>query len=186
VAGVSHATLWYVDRGSGLVALLLLSAGVVLGVISALRVHSPGWPRFALADLHRNIGLLAVCFGAVHGATSVLDSFVDIRLTDLVVPFGSHFRPLWVGVGAIAVDLTLAVLLTSAIRRRLGYRRWRAVHLLAYGAWTATVVHSVGMGTDARATWALVLMARCIGAIGGALVLRLNSLAAVRAPAAPR
>jgi sulfoxide reductase heme-binding subunit YedZ len=111
---------------------------------------------------------------------------VNIRLADLVLPFGSHFRPLWVGVGAIAVDLTLAVLLTSAIRRRLGYRRWRAVHLLAYGAWTATVVHSVAMGTDARATWALVLMAGCIGAIGGALVLRLNTTGQVRAPAAPR
>jgi methionine sulfoxide reductase heme-binding subunit len=186
VARVNHPTLWYIDRGSGLVALLLLSAGVVLGVISALRVRSDGWPRFALADLHRNVGLLAVCFGAVHGATSVLDSFVNIRLADLFVPFASHFRPLWVGVGAIAVDLTLAVLLTSAIRRRLGYRRWRTVHLLAYGAWTATVVHAVAMGTDARATWALVIMAGCIGGIGGALVLRLNALGEVRVPAAPR
>lgn len=172
---MTGSALWYLDRGAGLVALLLLSAGVVLGIVSALRVRTPAWPRFAVADLHRNVGLLALSFGAVHAASSILDSFVDIRLADAFVPFASRFDALWVGVGAIAADLTLAVLLTSALRRRLGYRRWRQVHLLAYGAWLATVVHAVAMGTDARVMWAIVVLCAAIAATAGATALRVTT-----------
>ena len=45
--------LWYVDRGAGLAALLLLTTSVVLGVVSVVRVHSERWPRFALSQLHQ-------------------------------------------------------------------------------------------------------------------------------------
>lgn len=172
---------WYVDRGAGIVALALLTIGVVLGILSALRVRSERWPRFALADLHRNVGLLALAFGAVHAVTSVVDDYVDIDLADVVIPFVSSYKPFWLGVGAIAADFMLAVLLTSALRRRMGYRRWRAVHYLSYACWAASMAHSVAIGTDARVTLVLMLFAACIGLMVGALALRLGS----DAPPAP-
>jgi DMSO/TMAO reductase YedYZ heme-binding membrane subunit len=172
--------LWYVDRGSGLVALMLLTTAVVLGLVSVMRVHSPRWPRFALSLLHRNLSLLALAFGVVHVATSVIDSYVPITVTDAFIPFAATYKPFWLALGAISADLMLAVLITTALRRRLGFRAWRSVHLLSYGAWGAGVIHSIGAGSDARsAIWGVMIVAACVGAVGGALVQR-------TAPAHPR
>jgi DMSO/TMAO reductase YedYZ heme-binding membrane subunit len=176
VAGVSGNITWYIDRGAGIVALALLTASVVLGIVSAVRVRSPRWPRFALADLHRNIALLALSFGAVHAGASVVDSYVSISPADALVPFVSSYKPLWVGVGAIAADLMLAVLLTSALRRRIGYRRWRAVHYLSYGCWLAAVAHSIAIGSDLAVTAVLVVFAACFGAMAAGLTLRLGGM----------
>jgi methionine sulfoxide reductase heme-binding subunit len=170
---VSDPVLWYIDRGSGLAALFLLTTSVVLGVISVTRVHSERWPRFAIADLHRNLALLALAFGAVHVVTSVVDSFVPITLTDAFIPFVASYKPIWLALGTIAGDLMLAVLITTALRRRLGFQAWRSVHMLSYGCWGAGVVHSIGIGSDARsAVWGVMIVAACIGAVGGALVQR--------------
>jgi DMSO/TMAO reductase YedYZ heme-binding membrane subunit len=173
VARVSDPVLWYIDRGSGLTALTLLTASVVLGVVSATRMHSPRWPRVALARLHRNLSLLALTFGVVHVLTSVVDSFVPITVTDVFVPFASGYKPLWMAMGTISADLMLAVLITTALRRRLGSRAWRSVHLLSYACWAIGAVHAIGIGSDARsAVWAVVIVAGCIGAVGGAFVQR--------------
>lgn len=173
---MNNPALWYTDRGSGLAALMLLTAAVVLGIVSVTRVHSPRWPRFALSLLHRNVALLALVFGAIHVMTSVLDAFVPIQLRDAFLPFVSQYRPLWLGIGTIGADLMLAVLVTTAFRRRLGYSAWRSVHLLSYGCWGATVVHAFAIGSDARsAIWGVVVIAACIGAVGGAMVQRTDS-----------
>jgi sulfoxide reductase heme-binding subunit YedZ len=170
---VTAPALWYIERGSGLVALMLLTTSVVLGLVSVARLHSPRWPRFALADLHRNLALLALAFGVVHVVTSVIDSFVPISVVDAFVPFAGSYRPVWLALGTIGADLMLAVLITSALPRRLGYKAWRSVHMLSYGAWGASVIHSIGIGSDARsAIWGVMIVAACIGAVGGALVQR--------------
>jgi predicted ferric reductase len=177
---LSDPVLWYVDRGSGLTALLLLTLSVVLGVVSVMRVHSPRWPRFALSQLHRNISLLALAFGAVHVVTSVIDSYVPIGVGDAFIPFSAQYKTLWLAFGAISADLMLAVLITTALRRRIGFRAWRAVHVTSYLCWAGGVVHSIGAGTDARtAVWGVMITAACIGAVGGAFVQR-------TAPAHPR
>jgi predicted ferric reductase len=170
---VSDPVVWYVARGSGLAALLLLTTSVVLGVVSVVRVHSPRWPRFALAQLHRNLSLLALTFGAVHVLTTVIDSFVPITVVDAFVPFASEYKPFWLAMGTIGADLMLAVLITTAIRRRIGFQTWRSIHVLSYGCWATSVVHSIGIGSDARsAAWGVMIVAACIGAVGGALVQR--------------
>src|SRR6476661_5350412 len=139
---MTDPVLWYVDRGSGLAALMLLTTSVVLGVISVIRVYSPRWPRFALADLHRNLSLLALVFGVVHVLTSVIDSFVPITVADAFIPFAASYKPFWLALGTIGADLMLAVLITTALRRRLGFKTWRSVHVLSYGCWGASVIHS--------------------------------------------
>lgn len=175
---MSDPVIWYIARGSGLVALMLLTTSVVLGVVSVVRVHSPRWPRFALANLHRNAALLALVFGVVHVVTAVVDTFVPITVVDAFIPFASGYKPLWLAMGTIGADLMLAVLITSALRRQLGYQAWRSVHVLSYGSWAVSLVHSIGIGSDARsALWAVTIVAACIGAVGGALVQRTASTA---------
>jgi DMSO/TMAO reductase YedYZ heme-binding membrane subunit len=176
--------LWYLTRATGAVALLLLTGSVVLGILGAVRFGSPRWPRFLTAGLHRNLSLLVLALLAVHVLTAVLDSFAPIALKDAVVPFVSAYRPFWLGLGAFAFDLLLALTATSLLRRRLGYRTWRAVHWLAYASWPLALVHALGTGSDARLPWLLAVAAACLAAVVVALWWRLAagwpSLAGVR------
>lgn len=173
LATAGPSALWYLTRATGAVALLLLTASVVLGVLGAVRFESPRWPRFLTAGMHRSLSLLVLALLAVHILTAVLDSFAPIRLTDAVVPFVSAYRPLWLGLGAFAFDLLLALAATSLLRRRLGYRAWRAVHWLAYASWPLALVHGLGTGTDAKLAWMLALTVGCLAAVLAALWWRL-------------
>jgi DMSO/TMAO reductase YedYZ heme-binding membrane subunit len=98
---------------------------------------------------------------------------VAITVVDAFVPFASEYKPFWLAMGTIGADLMLAVLITTAIRRRIGFQTWRSIHVLSYGCWATSVVHSIGIGSDARsAAWGVMIVAACIGAVGGALVQR--------------
>lgn len=154
-------TLWLLMRASGLVALVLLTATVVLGVVSTAP-HGGRWPRWLSQAVHRDLSLLSVALVAAHVATSVLDPHVPIGPLDVVAPFGVSYRPLWVGLGTLATDLLLAILLSSALRLRLGGKVWRRVHRLAYAAWPLAVMHGVGTGTDAAAPAVTGLTVACV------------------------
>jgi methionine sulfoxide reductase heme-binding subunit len=165
--------LWYLTRGTGVVSLILLTAVLVLGVLGTTRWRSERWPRFLVAGLHRNLSLFAIAFVAVHVVTAVVDGFAPIRLVDAVVPFVSPYRPIWLGLGALAFDLLLALTLTSLLRARIGLRLWRAVHWLAYAAWPLALVHGLGTGSDSRLGWLAILTLCCAGAVAVAVVVRL-------------
>ena len=171
-------TLWYFTRASGAVALVLLTASLVLGVVDVGRWTSRRFPRFVTDALHRTVSLLVVAFVALHVLTAVLDSFAPVRLVDAVVPFGSAYRPLWLGLGAVAFDLLLALVLTSLLRARVGLRAWRAVHWTAYACWPLALVHGIGSGSDIRAGWMLWLSAGCAIAVAAAALARAGTAAA--------
>src|SRR6266700_2683438 len=123
-ASAGPSAYWYLARGTGAVSLILLTASVVLGTLGPLRFAAPRWPRFAIDTLHRDVSLLVLVVLLVHIVTSVLDSFAPIKLTDAVIPFASAYRPLWMAFGALAFDLLVALVITSLLRRRIGYRGW--------------------------------------------------------------
>jgi sulfoxide reductase heme-binding subunit YedZ len=157
------------------VALVLLTISVVLGVMGSLRFASaPRWPRFAIDTLHREVSLLVLVLLAVHIITSVLDSFAPIKLTDAVIPFAATYRPLWLGLGALSFDLLLALVITSLLRRRIGYARWRAIHWLAYASWPVAVLHGLGTGSDTKVWWMLALTAACVAAVVVAVLIRIG------------
>lgn len=165
---------WYLTRGSGAVLLILLTLTVALGIANVRRVRTEALPRFAWQALHRNVSLLAVVFLGVHVATTLLDGYVHIRLIDAIVPFGAAYRPFWLGLGAVASDLMIAIVLTSLVRRRLGYGAWRATHWLAYASWPIAVVHSIGTGSDAGATWMVLIFIACSAIVATAVVVRVT------------
>jgi hypothetical protein len=189
-------TLWYVTRATGVVALLLLTAAVVLGVLSALRWRTARWPRFATVDAHRNLTLLSIAFVAVHVVTTVADGYAPIGLVDAVVPFASPYRAVWLGLGTVAFDLLLALVATSLLRTVVPARVWRALHWTAYASWPVALVHSFGTGSDARTGWlaavgigslvAVALAALARIAFGGGLRLprAAGAVAAVAVPVA--
>ncbi|MET9886519.1 ferric reductase-like transmembrane domain-containing protein [Streptomyces sp. NPDC006430] len=170
---LTGSPLWYASRASGTLALVLLTATVVLGITSGGRAAPRRIGRFELGVLHRNLSLLTLVFLAVHVVTAVLDPFVHLGWAVSVVPFGAAYRPLWLGLGTAALDLLLAVLITSALRLRMGVRRWKAVHWLAYAAWPLALFHGAGTGTDTRVPLQLWLYAGCLALVVGAVWWRL-------------
>ena len=169
---MSPTALWYLTRGTGVVTLILLTVSVALGVANARRAQTPSVPRFVFDAVHRSASLLAVSFLVVHIGTSLLDGFAPIRLIDTIVPFGSAYRPIWLGFGTVAFDLLLAVALTSLMRRRLGYRTWRATHWAAYASFPVALIHGLGTGSDARSTWMLMIAGGCLVVVIVAVVAR--------------
>jgi sulfoxide reductase heme-binding subunit YedZ len=188
VAAAGPSAYWYLARGTGAVALVLLTASVVLGVLGSIRFSvAPRWPRFAIDTLHRDVSLLVIVLLVAHIITSVLDSFAPIRLTDAIIPFAGVYRPLWLGLGALSFDVLIALVVTSLLRRRLGYTTWRAVHWFAYASWPIAVLHGLGTGSDTKIWWMLGLTVACGAAVVIAVMIRIRqgspSLEGYRTPA---
>ena len=170
---MSSQALWYLTRATGIVALILLTATIVLGVLGTGRVASRRWPRIVTSGLHRNLALTSTALVAVHVITTVLDPYVPISLAAAFIPFASSYRPIWLSLGAIAFDLLLAVLLTSLLRDRLTRRAWHAVHMLVYACWPIALWHGLGTGTDSRLSLVLAIDAACVLAVVAAALWRL-------------
>ncbi len=164
-AAGNGTTLWYLTRSLGVGALVLLTASVALGVLTATRWRSERWPRFVTTGLHRNLTLVAILFVAGHVATTVADGYTPIGIKDAFLPFLSSYRPIWLGLGAVASDLLLALVVTSLLRARIGHRAWRYVHWLAYASWPVALIHALGTGSDAAFGWLQI-----VGAVSIAVV----------------
>jgi predicted ferric reductase len=168
----SSTTLWYSTRATGIVALVLLTATMVLGILTAGRLRARSWPAFASADLHKRVSVLTMVFLGIHVLTAVLDTYVNISWASLVVPFASSFQPFWTGLGTVGVDLLMAVAVSSALRGHISAGAWRTIHWLAYGSWPVAMAHSLGEGTDGLKLWMAVLAAVCALAVVGSLAWR--------------
>ncbi|MCW3063236.1 MAG: hypothetical protein JWN32_408 [Solirubrobacterales bacterium] len=149
---------WYVARAGGVVAYVLLTAGVLLGLTMTSRHRLTRWPHLAIENVHRFTGLLAGTFVTIHIVTIAIDSYLPFSLVSLVVPFISGYRPAWVGLGVVAAELLLALAITNRLRRRtISYRAWRRAHYLNFAVWGAATVHGLGSGTDRSTPWLLAI-----------------------------
>jgi predicted ferric reductase len=170
----SSTPLWYLTRATGVIALVLLTASMSLGLLSSVRYARPGWPRFVTAGLHQNLSLLALAFTCIHVVTTLADSYAPVHVQDVVIPFISAYRPLWLGLGAVAFDLMLALILTSVARTRMSHRSWRLVHWGSYLCWPVAVLHGLGTGSDTQVRWVLALTAACVAVVAGLCAWRLG------------
>ncbi len=151
---------WYVIRSSGAVSLMLLTASVALGVAARAHWTPDRQPRWVTRKLHRNVSLLSIVFLAIHVLISVIQTHANVSLANVAIPFAGTSHDLSLALGTVAVDLLLAIAITSAIRRYIGARAWRAVHLTSWAMWPIAAVHGVMMGTDSGG-WMLLVLALC-------------------------
>jgi sulfoxide reductase heme-binding subunit YedZ len=173
-AASSPSWLWYATRGLGASTLLVLTATVVLGILTATRWSGEETPGFVAVDLHRNLSLLAICLLVGHIVTTVLDPFAHISVRDVLIPVGAAYRPVWLGLGVAAFWILVGVAATSLLRDRVGIRTWRIIHWAAYASWPLALVHGLGTGSDSRAPWLVSLAASCAAAVAVAIVERLR------------
>jgi DMSO/TMAO reductase YedYZ heme-binding membrane subunit len=173
---MNSTALWYASQATGIVALVLFTLVMLLGTGVAGHGRLPGLPRFGLVALHRSISLLALAFLAVHIGTAVLDTYVDIPVAAVFVPFASTYQSLWIALGAVALDLMLALLVSSLLRARMNPRAWRAVHWLAYACWPLAIAHTAGIGAGRGSAvdgWELWLTLACVAAVAAGLAWRI-------------
>jgi len=166
--------LWYFARGAGVVTLVLLTVVVALGIGARSGRTAFGLPRFAVSMLHRNAALLAVVMVTGHVVSLFFDPYAQLRIFDLVLPFAGNYRPFWQGLGTLAFDLLLAIVVTSLLRQRIGARVWRVVHWLAYLCWPIAVLHGLGNGTDNGTWWLWTVAMTCVAAVVAAIAWRLS------------
>jgi predicted ferric reductase len=168
--------LWFVSRALGLVALLLLTLVIVLGILhdtSVVKNADLGLPRFVLVALHRNLSLITVVFVVLHVVTVVVTPYLRLRWIDTLVPGIAAYNPIAAAMGTVAVDLLVAITVTSLFRQRIPRRAWFLVHWTAYVCWPVTVLHAV-LNASFRGTtwWTLVAPLLCLGALVAALLYR--------------
>ncbi|HEY7890838.1 MAG TPA: ferric reductase-like transmembrane domain-containing protein [Solirubrobacteraceae bacterium] len=144
---------WLVSRASGIVALALVSLAVLAGLTMATRLLSSGGIRRKLLRLHEHLALVALAMIVIHGGSLLLDPWLRPGLRGVVVPFAGSYRPLATGMGIIAGYLAGLFGLSFYARKRIGARMWRRLHRATVVVWVLGVLHTLGAGSDASATW---------------------------------
>lgn len=164
---------WYAARAGGVVAYVLLSVNVGLGLLMSGKKTMKRWPRFALEDVHRFGGILVGTFIVVHITAVAIDAYLPFSLTSLVVPLVAKYRPIWTGLGIVAAELLLALAFTNHYRNvRISYRFWRRAHFVNFAVWGAATLHGLGSGTDRSTAWLVAIFALAVGMISALTVWR--------------
>jgi sulfoxide reductase heme-binding subunit YedZ len=169
------SALWALGRGTGLVALGMFTLTLVLGIVTRSGRAALGVGRFGVAELHRTAALTGTSLIALHLGTLFFDPYAQLRLVDFVLPFLGSYRPVWLGLGTLAVDLLFVVTVVSLLRGRVGPRVFRAVHYATYALWPLALVHALGNGSDTGTLWFRALAGVCVAAVAVALTWRLST-----------
>ena len=164
---------WYAARAGGVCAYVLLTLVVILGLTMSGRKRLDRWPRFALEDVHRFGGLLVGLFLVIHVGTIAIDSYLPFSVVSLVIPFAATYRPLWVALGIVSLELLAALALANRYRDRMSYRVWRRTHYLNFAVWAAAAAHGIGAGIDRTALWFLAIEVVSVSAVLGLLAWRI-------------
>ena len=164
---------WYAARAGGILALVLLTAAVIVGLLLSGRASIDGWPRFALEDVHRFLGLLTGSFIVLHVGVLVLDGYLPFSLTDVLVPGTAPYRPLAVAAGVVAAELLVALAFANRYRKALSHRFWRRTHYLNFAVWLLAFVHGITAGTDTTTRWGVALYLGAAAVVGGLLGARI-------------
>ncbi len=181
MGGSTSSLLWYVARGSGIVAFILLSFSVMLGIAMNRRWYSANWPRMVVDAMHRWFTITFFTFTAIHVTTIMLDPFSHVSLMNAIIPFSGGYRPFWMSLGVIAIELGLAIGASAWIRRFIGYRAWHIMHGLAYPIYALSLFHALGTGTDTGTPWTNMVYGGSVVMIVLAVTWRLSPAPKLRA-----
>lgn len=168
-----NEALWALGRGTGVVALVMFTITLVLGIFSRSGRSVAGLGRFGLNEVHRTAAMTGVGLIALHVVSLFLDPYAQLKLVDIMLPFLGSYRPFWLGLGTLAVDLLAVVTVVSLLRNTVGPRVFKAVHWLTYALWPVALLHALGNGTDAGSVWMKAVAVVCSVSVISAVTWRL-------------
>jgi predicted ferric reductase len=170
--GTWEAVTWAVARAGGLTAFILLALAVIAGLALSLRLQSPRWPRLINNELHNFLTLLAAVFTSVHVLAVLVDPYTRFGLNEVLIPLASHYRPVWVALGIVALYLGIAIGIRTLLRPLIGYVLWRRLHILTLVLWGLVTVHGLTAGSDAASWWARTIYLASVAVVGYLLIRR--------------
>jgi predicted ferric reductase len=153
----SVQAMWYFTRAAGILSYLLLWLSTAWGLAVASKILDRLLHRAFTFEFHQFLSLLALGFIALHVLVLLADRYLPFTLAQILVPFASPYRPLWVGLGVISLYLILLVTITFYLRSRIGMPAFRAIHLVSLVAYLGTTAHAVFAGTDSSLPVALAM-----------------------------
>jgi hypothetical protein len=180
-----EAVTWDVARAGGFTAYVLLGLSVALGLALTMHWQSWRWPRLINSELHNFVTLLSLVFTGIHVLAVWLDPFTRFGWSEVFIPFVSHYRPLWMALGIVALYLGLAIGLSTWLRPLIGYAWWRRLHALTLVSYAMVTVHGIATGSDTRTWWGGLIYAGSALVIAGLLIVRLYKPATKQARAHP-
>jgi predicted ferric reductase len=145
---------WYLIRLSGWLAYLALTVSVIYGLLLSTKVLDAIAQRTISFTLHQDLASIGLCLGLVHAAVLMIDRSVPFTPVEVVVPLLAPYRPLWVAFGQLALGLSVVLVGSFYVRRRIGQATWRRIHHVSFLAFVAMTVHGVMSGTDSGTSWA--------------------------------
>jgi methionine sulfoxide reductase heme-binding subunit len=167
---------WIAARAAGIIAIVLLSASVGLG----LWMSSPGRRRagmkVVLLRLHQYLAVAGLIAIASHGLFLLADGWLAPSLSGILVPFSLSYRPVWTGLGIIAAWGVALLGLSYWARKRIGVDRWKVMHRFTLLFYVLAMVHVLGSGTDSSSLWLRLLLLACVAPIPAFVVMRLLPL----------
>ena len=176
VAGTDHFLLYY----AGVLALVALTAEVGIGLVASDRIFMKPSARVTAQALHRAMGFGAIAFLVIHIVLEIIAG--RSQPADAVIPFLDKGRTFYLGLGTVASDMFIVIMMTGIYRARLAARMspkaWRVIHASAYAAWIFGLVHGLLAGRPAKAffgfsgfvAWSY---GACVVAVAAALMVRL-------------
>jgi DMSO/TMAO reductase YedYZ heme-binding membrane subunit len=164
---------WYVVRVSALLAYLALTGSVVYGLLLSTGLLDRFAHRTVSFTLHQDLSAIGVSLALIHAAVLMIDRSVPFTPSQVLVPFSAPYRPIWVGIGQLALAVSLLVLLSFYVRKRIGQKRWRQVHYLSFLAFLGATVHGLMAGTDTAARGFVVAYAVLLAVVTFLLAYRI-------------
>src|SRR5258708_2080204 len=170
---VWQAVTWDVARAGGFTAFGLLTLSVAIGLALTLHWQSSRWPRLINSELHNFVTLLALIFTGVHVLAVWIDPFTNFGWNEVFIPFVSHYRPLWMAFGIVALYLGIAIGISTWLRPHIGYKWWRRLHVLTLLLYGLVVVRGIATGSDTRTWWGAAIYVLSILLVAIPLLIRL-------------
>jgi sulfoxide reductase heme-binding subunit YedZ len=159
---VSDHFYWLTSRAAGTAAMLFASASLLVGAMRAggfVGANVSGnRRRLELGIVHEMLGLACIAALLIHGFVLLGDNFLKPSIGDVAIPFQWSYETNFNGIGIIAGYVFIVLGLTYYARDRIGEGRWTVLHRFIVLAWAASIVHTMGMGTDRHLAWFKLLL----------------------------
>ncbi len=139
---------WYLTRAAGLMGYFLIWLSTAWGLVVSTKILDPILERAYAYDFHEYLSWLGLAFVATHVIVLMADKYLPYSLWQVMIPFLSPYRPLWVGIGTIAFYLSLLVTITFYLKKKIGMAAFRKIHYLSLVSYLGATLHGLYAGTD--------------------------------------
>ena len=149
---------WYLIRSSGITAYLMLAASTIWGLFISSQFVKDWSPGVVSMAMHSTLSWLAIILTGVHAGLLMFDHYFAYTIADILIPFRGPYEPFFVGLGTLSMWMLVIIALSFPLKKRIGHKVWRALHMTSYLTFGFVTIHGLMAGTDGANTGFRVLV----------------------------